>query len=277
MRPRLHHMLAGLGLWAAMLSGGPAWADQPHPWGVWMQQAASPTMEAITRLNTLLTIIILAIVAAVFLLLGIAILRFGAKRHPVPARWTHNAPLEMAWTLLPVLLLVIIAFPSFRLLYAMDRTQKADLTLKVTGHQWYWTYAYPDAGVTFDANLVQDGDLRPDQPRLLSTDGPVILPVGASVRIQVTSDDVVHSWSVPSLGVKTDAIPGRLNETWVRIDRPGRFYGQCSQICGVNHGFMPIEIHAVPPDEFAAWLRQQKSRQTSSAAPGSFPLAADQP
>lgn len=242
-----------------------ALADQPKPWGIWMQEAASPTMHQITALNTTITAIILVVLAFVFVLLGYVCLRFHASRNPIPAKWTHNTPLEVAWTLLPVLILVTIAFPSFRLLYAMDRAKDADMTLKVTGHQWYWSYSYPDQNVSFDANMVQDSDLKPGEPRLLATDNHVVLPVGATVRIQTTADDVIHSWSVPSLGVKIDAFPGRLNETWVKIDKPGIYFGQCSQLCGINHGFMPIEVEAVSKEQFTAWLQSQ-SKQTSSAA-----------
>ncbi|HIJ38196.1 MAG TPA: cytochrome c oxidase subunit II [Rhodospirillaceae bacterium] len=254
-----------LTLMAALLLGVcPAKADQPHPWGVWMQEAASPTMQQIVRLNTTITVIILCILLMVFALLGYVLLRFRASRNPVPAQWSHNTGLEVAWTLIPVLILVAIAFPSFRLLYSMDRTKDAELTLKVTGHQWYWSYLYPDQGVSFDANLVQDADLKPDDPRLLAADNHIILPVGANVRIQTTADDVIHSWAVPALGLKIDAFPGRLNETWVRIDRPGRYFGQCSQLCGINHGFMPIDIEAVSKEQFAAWVSQHQTKQSLS-------------
>jgi cytochrome c oxidase subunit 2 len=244
-------------------------ADQPHDWGIWLQQAGSPTMRQITSLNSIITIIILLIVALVFSLLGYVIYRFRASRNPVPAKWTHNTKLEVAWTLLPVLILVAIAFPSFHLLYSMDRAKDAGLTLKVTGHQWYWTYTYPDQGITFDSNLVQDSDLKPGEPRLLATDEHVVLPVGVTIRVQTTADDVVHSWSVPSLGVKLDAFPGRLNETWTRIDKPGLYYGQCSQLCGINHGFMPIEVEAVSQEQFAAWVTQKKAKHTSQTTDAS--------
>jgi cytochrome c oxidase subunit 2 len=251
----------------AAVAAAPALADQPKPWGIWLQEAASPTMHQITALNTTITAIILAILALVFLLLGYVCIRFRASRNPVPARWAHNTPLELAWTLAPVLILVAIAFPSFHLLYAMDRVKDADLTLKVTGHQWYWSYAFPDLNVGFDANLVQDSDLKPGEPRLLATDNHVLLPVGAVVRIQTTADDVIHSWSVPALGVKIDAFPGRLNETWVKIDKPGLYFGQCSQLCGINHGFMPIEIEAVSRADFDAWIKAQAGKTAISAFP----------
>jgi cytochrome c oxidase subunit 2 len=258
---------------SALAVGRAALADQPHPWGMWMQDAASPTMHQITALNTTITAIILVVVAVVFGLLATVMIRFRASRNPVPARWSHNTALEVAWTLLPVLILVAIAFPSFRLLYAMDRTHTAEMTIKATGHQWYWSYDYPDAHVSFDANLVQDSDLKPGEPRLLATDNHLVLPIDTTIRIQVTADDVVHSWSVPAFGIKTDAIPGRLNETWVKIERPGLYFGQCSQLCGINHGFMPIEVEALSKPQFAAWLSGQQAKSKSSSAAPSTTLA----
>lgn len=256
-----------LGLVATGFCALPALADQPQPWGLWMQDAASPTMRQIVHLNATITVIILVILALVFLLLGYVMVRFSARRNPTPAQWTHNTGLEVAWTLIPVLILVFIAFPSFRLLYSMDRTTEAELTLKVTGHQWYWSYLYPDQGISFDANMLQDSDLKPGDPRMLATDNHILLPVGANVRIQTTADDVIHSWAVPALGLKTDAFPGRLNETWVRIDRPGLYFGQCSQLCGVNHGSMPIEIEAVSKEQFAAWVAQHQAKQSKAEPP----------
>lgn len=252
----------------------PALADQPKAWGVWMQEAASPTMHQITALNTTITIIILGVLAFVFILLGYVIVRFRASRNPIPAMWTHNTPLEVAWTLIPVLILVVIAFPSFRLLYAMDRAKDAEMTLKVTGHQWYWSYDYPDQNVAFDANLVQDSDLKPGEPRLLATDSHIVLPIDTTVRIQTTADDVIHSWSVPSLGVKIDAFPGRLNETWVKIEKTGFYYGQCSQLCGINHGFMPIEIEAVSKEQFAVWVESQGKQTSLTDGPAKLAAAA---
>jgi cytochrome c oxidase subunit 2 len=249
-------------LLAATLFSSPAFADQPKPWGLWMQEPASPIMAQLEALNATLTGIITVIVAVVFALLGYIILRFRASRNPVPASFTHNTRLEVVWTLVPVLILVFIAFPSFRLLFAMDRAENPDLTLSVTGHQWYWSYSFPDLKVSFDSNIDED-----KQPRLLGVDNPLVLPVGAKVRVLLTAEDVVHSWAVPALGVKTDAIPGRQNETWFSIDRPGTYYGQCSQLCGINHGFMPIEIQAVDKPTFEAWIAEHQAKQTSSAAP----------
>jgi cytochrome c oxidase subunit 2 len=260
---------------AGVLGTGQALADQPVPWGMWMQEAASPTMHQIATLNTTITAIILVVLAFVFGLLGYVCIRFRASRNPIPAGWAHNTPLEVAWTLLPVVILVAIAFPSFRLLYAMDRAKDADMTLKVTGHQWYWSYNYPDQNVSFDANMVQDSDLKPGEPRLLATDNHIVLPVDTTVRIQTTADDVIHSWSIPALGVKIDAFPGRLNETWVKIDKPGIYFGQCSQLCGINHGFMPIEVEAVSKEQFARWLQSQSKKTATTADRAQMADAAD--
>lgn len=238
----------------------PVSADQPTPWAIGFQPAASPTMERITQLSTLLNVVIIAIMVVVTALLGWCIWRYNARRNPVPAQFSHNTVLEIAWTAIPALILLVIALPSFRLLYFMDRTQDAEMTLKVTGHQWYWSYDYPDQGLQFDAFMVADDELKPGQPRLLTTDREVVLPVGVPIRVLVTADDVIHSWAVPALGVKTDTVPGRLNETWIRIDRPGTYYGQCSELCGVNHGFMPIMIKAVEKEQFHAWAEDTRIR-----------------
>jgi len=254
--------LWGLAAVTALLPPFPAGAQetQPWPWQIGFQAAASPTMERIAALALALNTIIIVIFIMVAALVTYVAWRFRASRHPHPAQWTHNTPLELAWTAIPVVILVVIAFPSFRLLYFMDRVQDADMTLKVTGHQWYWSYEYPDHGFGFDANMVQDDDLQTGQPRLLATDNQVVLPVGVPVRIQLTAGDVIHSWAMPALGIKTDAVPGRLNETWVRVDRAGTFYGQCSELCGVNHGFMPITLKAVPKEEFDAWVVQARQQ-----------------
>jgi cytochrome c oxidase subunit 2 len=251
-----------------------AWAAEPLPWAIGFQKGASPTMERITTLSTIINGVIVAIVVFVSALLAWVIWRYNARRNPVPATWTHNTKLEIAWTAIPALILVLIAIPSFRLLYFMDRAQAADMTVKITGHQWYWSYEYPDSGVKFDALIVQDADLKPGQRRLLTTDNEVVLPVGVPIRLQMTADDVIHSWAVPAFGIKTDAVPGRLNETWVKITEAGIYYGQCSELCGVNHGFMPIMVRAVPPEQFHAWLDTAKTKL--AAADHAAPSAAVQ-
>lgn len=245
---------------AGVLLAPSAWADEPLPWAIGFQRGASPTMEQITTLSTVLNGIIIGIIVLVTALVAYCAWRFNATRNPEPAQWTHNTKLEIAWTALPAIILLIIAVPSFRLLYFMDRVQDADMTLKVTGHQWYWSYDYPDHGFTFDALMIADTDLKPGQRRLLTTDNEVVLPVGVPIRIQMTADDVIHSWAVPAFGIKTDTIPGRLNETWVKINDPGTYYGQCSELCGVNHGFMPIMVRAVPKEEFDRWTAEAKTK-----------------
>lgn len=258
---RLSSLCAALGAFLLPVAAGAAEdGGQPWPWQWNFQAAASPTMERVAALTLTLNVIIVAIVVFVTALVGYVAWRFRASRNPVPAQWTHNPKLEVAWTVIPVLILVAIAFPSFNLLYYMDRTKDADMTLKVTGHQWYWSYEYPEQNVSFDALMVEDTDLQPGQLRLLTTDRPVVLPVGVPIRIQMTSTDVIHAWAVPALGIKTDTVPGRLNETWVQIDRPGTYYGQCSELCGVNHAFMPIMIQAVPKEQYQAWLDEAKTK-----------------
>ena len=223
----------------------------PQPWQMGLQPPASPVMEQLASLHGMLLWIIGPILLLVLGLLVYVMLRFNARAHPEPTATTHNPALEILWTALPVVILALIAVPSFRLLYAMDRAPPAELTVKVVGHQWYWEYQLP-GGRTFNSVVVADDDLKPGQPRLLEVDQALVLPVETVIKLVVTADDVIHSWSVPAFGVKTDAIPGRLNETWVRIDRPGTYYGQCSQLCGMNHGAMPIKVEAVPREQFFA-------------------------
>ncbi|KJS35022.1 MAG: cytochrome C oxidase subunit II [Rhodospirillaceae bacterium BRH_c57] len=252
-------MAAALPVAAALVSVAAlpmaALAGQPEPWQIWHQDPASPVMDQIESLHGFLVWISTAIVLLVMALLGYVMWRFNEKRNPVPARFSHNQLLEFGWTAIPVVILVIIAIPSFKLLYFMDRAQEADMTIKVTGHQWYWSYEYPDnGGFAFDSFMKYPDDLEPGEPRLLAVDNEVVLPVGTTVRVIMTSQDVIHSWAVPALGVKTDNVPGRLTETWLRIERPGVYYGQCSELCGVNHGFMPIAVRGVSAEDFEQWV-----------------------
>ena len=192
--------------------------------------------------------------------------RFSAKNNKKPSTTTHNATLEIAWTLIPVLLLVVIAIPSFRLLYNQNDFTNIDMTIKATGYTWWWGYEYPDHdGIAFDSVIVEDDELEEGQPRLLTTDYQLVVPVNKNIKMQITSDPsgVIHSWAVPSLGVKMDAIPGRLNETYFNIKEPGMYYGQCSELCGVGHGFMPISIKAVTEEEFASWVETAKEEFAS--------------
>jgi cytochrome c oxidase subunit 2 len=251
----------------ALLGAAPAHAAEPEPWQMGFQPAATPVMARIESFNTFLSWIISLIAIFVLVLLTYVCYRFAATRHPTPSRRTHNTLLEIAWTTVPVLILVVIAIPSFKLLYYQDVVPSSDLTVKAIGHQWYWSYEYPDNGdFTFDANVVADADLKPGQPRLLTTDNAIVVPVDTNVRLLTTATDVIHSWAVPSFGVKIDAIPGRLNESWFRVQAPGIYYGQCSELCGDLHGFMPIMVKALPKDEFKTWVEQAKKQFAQSGA-----------
>lgn len=255
----------------------PALADVPRNWQVGMQSPASPVATQIASLHNLVMIIITGITLFVAGLLGYVNWRFSAKRNPTPSQTSHNTVLEVAWTVIPVLILVIIAIPSFRLIYFQDRVENADMTIKVTGRQWYWDYTYPDDdGLNFssrplEAKSVKPADMKPGTRRLLDVDEPLVLPVGKNVRILTTSGDVIHSFFVPALGVQRYAIPGRLIETWVRIDKPGTYYGQCNQICGENHSNMPIAVRAVSPAEYTAWLVEAKKKYASNEMAPSSP------
>ena len=261
--------VATLSAMAMVFLGGPALADGlPKPWQMDLQPAASPVAEQIHSFNTLLITIEVAISVLVLLLIGYIAFRFSAKRNPTPSKRSHHTVLEVLWTALPVLILVVVAVPSLKLLFFMDRTHEADMTLKVVGHQWYWSYAYPDHGdFTFDSLMIPDDELKPGQPRLLAVDNQVILPVETNVRVLLTSADVIHSWAVPALGIKTDTVPGRTNETWLRINQEGTYYGQCSELCGVNHGFMPVAIKAVSKAEFDAWAEAAKTKFARNDGP----------
>ena len=243
------------GLAGALGAAGAALAQQPTDWEVDFQTALSPSMERIVDFNLMVTIIIVIITAFVFALMAWIVIRYNKKRNPVPSKTTHNTMLEVIWTVVPVIILLVIAVPSFRLLYFTDRVEEADMTLKAIGHQWYWSYEYPDHGdFTFDAIMLEEDELEEGQPRLLATDEAVVLPVGAKIRLLTTADDVIHSWAIPAFGVKMDSVPGRVNETWFQINREGMYYGQCSELCGTLHGFMPIMIEAVSQEDFDAWV-----------------------
>lgn len=255
-------LLSGLAIALLSFAGADAaWAQAPQNWQMGMQAPHSPVAQDIHELHDMVLAIITAITAFVALLLFWVMFRYNAKRNPVPSRTSHNTFLEVAWTLIPVLILVVIAIPSFRLVYFQDRTKDPDMTIKVVGHQWYWEYDYADlAKVDFTSNVIHDEDLKPGQLRLLDVDNPLVLPVGKNIRILTTSGDVIHSFYIPSLGVQRYAIPGRTIETWVRVDAPGSYYGECNQICGTNHSAMPISIKALPDAEFQAWLAQAKTK-----------------
>ena len=247
-----------------LAASGTAFAElgQPAPWEFRLQQAASPVMEQITWFHNALLWIISIITLFVLALLITVVVKFNARSNPVPSRTTHNTMIEVAWTLIPVLILVGIAVPSFRLLFLQLDIPKADLTIKATGKQWYWSYAYPDNGkFEFDSLLAQD-----KQPRLLGVDNEMVVPVNKIVRVQTTGADVIHSFAVPAFGIKIDAIPGRLNETWFKATKTGMFYGQCSELCGRDHAFMPIAVRVVNDQEFAAWVETAKKKFASNPA-----------
>tara|TARA_E500000178_G_scaffold52718_3_gene48615 strand:+ start:900 stop:1709 length:810 start_codon:yes stop_codon:yes gene_type:complete len=229
----------------------------PQDYQLTFQDAATPNMADITWFhNSFLFPIILVITLFVTALLIYVMIRFSAKNNPNPSKTTHNSLIEVIWTVVPVIILIIIAIPSFRILYTQqDIPVDADLTIKATGYQWYWGYEYPDNdGMYFDSLPLEEDELTEGKLRLLSVDNPLVVPAGAVVRVQVTSSDVIHNWAVPSFGVKMDAIPGRLNETWFKVDNPGIYYGMCSELCGVRHAFMPIEVHVMEKADYQAWL-----------------------
>jgi cytochrome c oxidase subunit 2 len=248
----------------ALLGAGAAWAGigQPSDWQIGPQQAVTPVADQIVGFHTYLLWVISCITAFVLVLLVIVIVRFNARANPTPSRTTHNTLLEVAWTLIPVLILLSIAIPSFKYLFFQLNTPKADLTVKATGQQWFWTFTYPDAKLEFSSQMLSDEDRKKvlekdpkaDVPRLLSVDNELVVPVNKVVVVQVIGADVIHAFAVPSFGIKIDAIPGRLNETWFKAEREGVYYGQCSELCGKDHAFMPIKVRVVSEQAFAAWL-----------------------
>ncbi len=249
-----------------------ALAQAPTPWAVGLQTGFSPVKRDIIALNHLVFIIIAVITAVVAGLLAWVIWRYNARRHPVPLVVSHNTAIEVAWTVIPILVLVLMAIPSFRLVYYEDRTDSPDLTVKVTGHQWYWEYTYPELkNLNFSSYIIPDDKLKPGQLRLLTVDNDLVLPVGKNIRLLQTSGDVIHSFFIPSLGLQRYAIPGRTIETWVRIDKPGIYYGECNQVCGTNHSRMPIVVRGVTPEEFQAWTAQAQ-KQFADAAPADAPV-----
>jgi cytochrome c oxidase subunit 2 len=258
--------LAGLGTAQAQTVG------IANEWQLGFQPASSPSMEKITDVHNLLLVIITAIVLLVLGIMAYILVRFRASRNPVPSKTSHNTLLEVVWTAVPIAILVVIAIPSIKTLYFQAKATNPDMTIKVTGKQWYWTYTYPDHGnFSFDSLPVAEADLQAGQPRLLAVDNPVVVPVGAVVQVLTTSDDVIHNWAVPSLGLKKDATPGRVNETWFAANEPGIYYGQCSELCGVNHYFMPIQVVAVSQADFDAWVKQ--AQEKFAKADGGAPVA----
>lgn len=244
-------------------------ASSELKWGVALTEAASPVKERMIEFHNMLLWIISAICLFVLLLLIYVIFRYNKHANSVPSKITHNVPLEIAWTIVPIIILIVIAVPSFKLLYYTDRVAEPEMTLKVIGYQWYWGYEYPDQEISeFQAYMIPDADIDVEagQKRLLSTDYPIVLPVDTDIEFLITAADVLHSFAVPAFGVKTDAVPGRTNVAWVRITKPGIYYGQCSELCGANHAFMPIEVRAVSKDAFARWAEAAKEDLDGSYA-----------
>ena len=237
--------------------GGDVLAEQYRsaPWQMGFQEPRSPSAERIFAFHDLLLGIEVAIVIFVLVIMAYIIIKFNSKANPVPSKTSHNTLLEVIWTVVPILILVVIAVPSLKLLYFTDRTYDPELTIKVTGNQWYWTYTYSDNNdIEFDSIIVPDDELQEGQPRLLTVDNALVLPVDTNIRILLATNDVIHNFGLPALGLKLDTTPGRANETWVSINDEGTYYGMCSELCGVNHGFMPIQIEAVSKEAFNEWL-----------------------
>jgi cytochrome c oxidase subunit 2 len=250
------------------LGGTVASASQAVPWQLGFQEAVTPVMHQVVAFNDLLMMIITAIFIVVVALLFYTMYRFSAKRNPEPSKTTHNTIIEVIWTVIPIMILIVIAIPSFKLLYFQDRTVDAEMTIKAVGHQWYWTYEYPDHDdLTFDALMIADEDIGDGQTRLLETDNRVVVPVGTNIRLLTTADDVIHAWAIPAFGIKIDATPGRVNESWFHVEKEGIYYGQCSELCGVYHGFMPIAVEVLSKEAFAAWLIEAKEEFATNNAP----------
>ena len=245
----------------ALFSATEVLANQPKNWQLSFQDAASQSMREIVNFHDkLLLPIIIAISAFVLFLLVYACIRFSASRNPNPSKRTHNVAVEVLWTLIPCLILIVMAVPSFKILYKQDAIPKADVTVKAIGYQWYWGYEYPDENIIFESYMVADKDLKENQPRLLAVDNEVVVPVNKVIKVLITANDVLHAWALPSFGVKRDAVPGRINETWFKAEKVGTYYGQCSELCGIKHAFMPITVRVVSEEDYQEWLIGAKEK-----------------
>lgn len=248
----------------------------PHDWQTGFPEPVTPVMQQIVDFHDFVFAIIVMISLFVVCLLGFIFVRFNATKNPEPSTTTHSTILEIAWTVIPIIILVVIAIPSFKILYYQDRTQDAEMTFKAIGNQWYWTYVYPDYDeMEFDAIYVPDEELEEGQPRLLTADETVVLPTHTNIRFLTTATDVIHAWTLPNIGMKMDAVPGRINESWFRIEQEGMYYGQCSELCGTNHGFMPIMVKAVSKEEFDVWIEEAMEEYARNKAPDGPVLAAN--
>ena len=236
-------------------------ANQPKDWQLGFQKAASKGMEDIVWFHDYMLLpIITAITAFVLFLLLYTCVRYRASRNKVASTTSHNTLIEVLWTLIPCLILIVMAVPSFKVLYSQDTIPKADVTIKAIGYQWYWGYEYPDENIIFDSYMVDEKDLKENQPRLLTVDNEIYVPVDKVIKVMITANDVLHAWALPSFGVKRDAIPGRINETWFKADKTGTYYGQCSELCGIKHAFMPITVNVVSQDDYNLWLKEAKQK-----------------
>ena len=237
------------------------WANQPKNWQLGFQDSASQGMTEIVSFhnNILLPVIIAISVFVLFLMIYVCI-RFRASKNPNPSKTTHNVAVEVLWTLIPCLILIVMAVPSFKILYNQDTIPKADVTVKAVGYQWYWGYEYPDENIIFESYMIKEDELKDNQPRLLTVDNEVVVPVNKVVKVLITANDVLHAWALPSFGVKRDAVPGRINETWFKAEKVGTYYGQCSELCGIQHAFMPITVRVVTDEEYAIWLADAKMK-----------------
>ncbi len=238
-----------------------SFADQPKQWQLGFQDAASQSMREIVSFhNNLLLPVIIAISVFVLFLMIYTCIRFRASKNPNPSKTTHNVTVEVLWTLIPCLILIVMAVPSFNILYKQDTIPKVDLTIKAVGYQWYWGYEYPDENIIFESYMIKEENLKENQPRLLTVDNEVVVPVNKVVKVLITANDVLHAWALPSFGVKRDAVPGRINETWFKAEKVGTYYGQCSELCGIQHAFMPITVRVVTDEEYAVWLVEAKMK-----------------
>jgi cytochrome c oxidase subunit 2 len=244
-----------------LFSFGTAEANQPIDWQLGFQSAASKSMKDIVIFHDYMLLpIITAITVFVLFLVLYACVKFRASNNKVASQTSHNTMIEIAWTLVPCLILIVMAVPSFKVLYSQDKIPPAEVTVKAIGYQWYWGYEYPDENIIFDSYMIEEKDLKPGQPRLLAVDNEVVVPVNKVVKVLITANDVLHAWALPSFGVKRDAVPGRINETWFKADRTGTFYGQCSELCGIKHAFMPITVRVVTEEEYKDWLLDAKEK-----------------
>jgi len=238
-----------------------AWANQPKNWQLGFQDSASQGMtEIVSFHNNILLPIIIAITVFVLFLMIYTCIRFRESKNPNPSKTTHNVAVEVLWTLVPCLILIVMAVPSFKLLYKQDTIPKVDVTIKAVGYQWYWGYEYPDENIIFESYMIKEDELKENQPRLLTVDNEIVVPVNKVVKVLITANDVLHAWALPSFGVKRDAVPGRINETWFKAEKVGTYYGQCSELCGIQHAFMPITVRVVTDEEYAIWLAEAKMK-----------------